>query len=121
MNNALASFSAALDRWRDLYRATTRQIAVNRRIMDCYTATTQERASAKQRHDEAFRQRQLLLSRVRKPCPAIYTYRYLASEAFLPGYNFPRLPLITYAPGTRDTHGVLAPNRRRSSMLIPKR
>ncbi len=30
-----------------------------------------------------------------------YVYRYLASEGFLPGYNFPRLPLSAYIPGAR--------------------
>ena len=30
-----------------------------------------------------------------------YTYRYLASEGFLPGYNFPRLPLMAFVPGRR--------------------
>jgi len=29
-----------------------------------------------------------------------YTYRYLATEGFLPGYNFPRLPLYAYVPGS---------------------
>jgi len=28
-----------------------------------------------------------------------YSYRYFASEGFLPGYNFPRLPLSAYIPG----------------------
>jgi hypothetical protein len=102
IGSALQSFSAAFDRWRDLYRATTRQIDVNRRIMDSHTATTQERGSAKQRHDEAFRQRQLLLAGTESLSSDFYTYRYLASEAFLPGYNFPRLPLMAYVPGTRD-------------------
>src|SRR5690606_3413651 len=31
-----------------------------------------------------------------------YTYRYLATEGFLPGYNFPRLPLMAYIPGRLD-------------------
>jgi hypothetical protein len=30
-----------------------------------------------------------------------YSYRYLASEGFLPGYSFPRLPLSAYIPGLR--------------------
>src|ERR1700687_4276479 len=29
-----------------------------------------------------------------------YTYRYLATEGFLPGYNVPRLPLYAYVPAT---------------------
>ena len=28
-----------------------------------------------------------------------YSYRYLASEGFLPGYNFPRLPVVAFLPG----------------------
>ena len=28
-----------------------------------------------------------------------YSYRYFASEGFLPGYNFPRLPLSAFIPG----------------------
>jgi len=32
-----------------------------------------------------------------------YTYRYLASEGFLPGYNFPRLPLMAYIPGRKES------------------
>ena len=30
-----------------------------------------------------------------------YTYRYLATEGFLPGYNFPRLPLYAFIPATK--------------------
>jgi very-short-patch-repair endonuclease len=31
-----------------------------------------------------------------------YSYRYFAAEGFLPGYNFPRLPLSAYVPGRRQ-------------------
>ena len=31
--------------------------------------------------------------------------RYLATEGFLPGYNFPRLPLMAYVPATNDGRG----------------
>jgi hypothetical protein len=34
-----------------------------------------------------------------------YSYRYLASEGFLPGYSFPRLPLRAYVPGRRGVRG----------------
>ena len=34
-----------------------------------------------------------------------YTYRYLATEGFLPGYNFPRLPLMAYVPGAQGNYG----------------
>ena len=32
-----------------------------------------------------------------------YSYRYFASEGFLPGYSFPRLPLSAFIPGRRQT------------------
>jgi hypothetical protein len=34
-----------------------------------------------------------------------YSYRYFASEGFLPGYNFPRLPLSAFLPGRRKRRG----------------
>ena len=33
-----------------------------------------------------------------------YTYRYFASEGFLPGYSFPRLPLSAFIPGRRGRY-----------------
>jgi hypothetical protein len=33
------------------------------------------------------------------------TYRYLAGQGFLPGYNFPRLPLMAFIPARRGTVG----------------
>ena len=34
-----------------------------------------------------------------------YSYRYFASEGFLPGYNFPRLPLSAFIPARRGRRG----------------
>ena len=34
-----------------------------------------------------------------------YSYRYFAAEGFLPGYNFPRLPISAYVPGRRQRQG----------------
>src|SRR5690606_26357565 len=34
-----------------------------------------------------------------------YSYRYFAAEGFLPGYNFPRLPLSAYVPARRRSKG----------------
>jgi hypothetical protein len=34
-----------------------------------------------------------------------YSYRYFAAEGFLPGYNFPRLPLSAYVPGRGVNRG----------------
>jgi len=56
------------------------------------TREEQNRARAKQ--DEARRQLNLLLQvDVAREEGDFYPYRYLASEGFLPGYNFPALPI----------------------------
>ncbi|MGA7886802.1 MAG: Zn-binding domain-containing protein, partial [Acidobacteriaceae bacterium] len=38
-----------------------------------------------------------------------YPYRYLASEGFLPGYNFPRLPLRALMPTGKSVHVIDRP------------
>jgi hypothetical protein len=45
-----------------------------------------------------------------------YTYRYLATEGFLPGYNFPRLPLYAFVPAT-GTGGPKAAYLQRARFL----
>ena len=68
-------------------------------------ATERERKDAKQRYDEANRQRNLLLAENARANSDFYTYRYLASQGFLPGYNFPRLPLMAYIPARKGKIG----------------
>ena len=48
---------------------------------------------------QASDQKQLLETGTSTTGSDFYTYRYLATEGFLPGYNFPRLPLYAYVPG----------------------
>lgn len=102
---ANTEFDKALDRWRELFRATTRQMDINQKVMNNPAASERERRDAKQRHDEAFRQRELLLQESGSLNSDFYTYRYLASQGFLPGYNFPRLPLMAYIPARRGKIG----------------
>ena len=103
--HAHVEFDRALQRWRDLYRATARQIDINFRIENNPAASERERREAQQRHNEARRQRDLLLAGDSAFNSDFYTYRYLASQAFLPGYNFPRLPLLAYIPARRGNIG----------------
>jgi len=102
---AYVEFDHALNRWRELFRATTRQMDINQKVMNNPAASERERRDAKQRHDEAFRQRELLLKQSSSSNSDFYTYRYLASQGFLPGYNFPRLPLMAYIPARRGKIG----------------
>lgn len=102
---AFSSFDNALDRWRDLFAATKRQMEINQKVMNNPAASERDRRDAKQRHDEAFRQQSLLLQESGSANSDFYTYRYLASQGFLPGYNFPRLPLMAYIPARRGKIG----------------
>lgn len=102
---AFASFDRALDRWRDLFAATKRQMEINQKVMNNPAASERDRRDAKQRHDEAFRQQSLLLQESGSANSDFYTYRYLASRGFLPGYNFPRLPLMAYIPARKGKIG----------------
>lgn len=101
INSASRRFDEAFDRWRSLYRATTSQMKRANRVVNSAAATERERKEAKARYDEAYIQQSLLLDSRRTMNSDFYTYRYLASEGFLPGYNFPRLPLMAFIPGRR--------------------
>lgn len=102
---AYRTFDGALQRWRDLYRATAQAIDLNFRIENNPAASERERREAQQRHNEARKQRDLLLAGDSAFNSDFYTYRYLASQGFLPGYNFPRLPLLAYLPARRGRVG----------------
>lgn len=102
---AFHEFNSSLNRWRDLYRATARQIELNFKIENNPAANERERREAQQRHNEARKQRDLLLAGESAFNSDFYTYRYLASQGFLPGYNFPRLPLMAYIPARRGNIG----------------
>jgi len=102
---AYNEFDGALQRWRDLYRATAQAIELNFKIENNPAASERERREAQQRHNEARKQRDLLLAGDSAFNSDFYTYRYLASQGFLPGYNFPRLPLLAYLPARRGSIG----------------
>jgi len=91
-------FDRAFDRWRELYRAAKRQRDAARAEED-RARTLEEQRQAKLRQDEARRQLNLLLQvGVAREEGDFYPYRYLASEGFLPGYNFPALPVRAWVP-----------------------
>ena len=108
VESALMRFERAFNRWRDLFSAAERQRDAARRTMDDYSAPLQEKRAAQSRHAQAIDQLNLLQSDTRNsnsPSSDFNTYRYLATEGFLPGYNFPRLPLMAYIPATNDGRG----------------
>ena len=92
-HSAPRRFDEAFNRWRELYKAATDQRDTARKIIDNPRATRRERDVADQREREARREIQLLLNEGGFTESDFYVYRYLANERFLPGYNFPRLPV----------------------------
>jgi hypothetical protein len=93
VREAPRAFDAALDRWRELYTAAVRLREDARRDIDRPRLDRAERRAAEQQEQEAKREIALLLNQGDITESDFYPYRYLASEGFLPGYNFPRLPL----------------------------
>lgn len=99
VRQAAREFDRACDRWRDLYRSALSQLHLNNAVLaDAGKRHLQEQA--RRLHAEANTQLGLLRSPDGERSD-FYTYRYLASEGFLPGYNFARLPLSAYIPGRR--------------------
>ncbi|MFE3081915.1 protein kinase [Streptomyces albidoflavus] len=94
-------FDDSFDRWRELFRAAVvDQYEQNKRVVD-HTLSQGEQSRARTRRREAETQTNLLLNRSsdnKSVMSDFNPYRYLASEGFLPGYSFPRLPLAAYIP-----------------------
>jgi Lhr-like helicase len=105
VQKVLRNFEGAFRRWRDLFRAAEQQRDAARRTMDDYAAPAKEKRAAQSRHAQAIDQLNLLQQGTSSLSSDFYTYRYLATEGFLPGYNFPRLPLMAYVPATNDGRG----------------
>lgn len=98
IERAPQAFSDALERWRILFDATRTQMNMADQIVKSHTASHSERQNAQRRYGDAARQYAVLLKTGNSQNNDFYTYRYLASQGFLPGYNFPRLPLMAWIP-----------------------
>jgi len=104
-NTAFERFEDAFRRWRELFSAAEHQRDQARRTIDNHSLQQRERDTAKRRHAQAIEQLDLLKQGNSSFSSDFYTYRYLATEGFLPGYNFPRLPLMAYVPSPSDGRG----------------
>ncbi len=105
IHSAPRRFDAAFSRWRGLFRAALiDQAEQNRRVLD-HSLSERDRAQATNRRREAETQILLLKNESqdnRSVMSDFNPYRYLASQGFLPGYSFPRLPLSAYIPTRRS-------------------
>ncbi len=115
ISDAPMEFDRACERWRTLYDTAERQLTDARHTIDqrfrVRNATTSaEVDEAERREREAKRQKKLLCndSDDEQGDTDFNPYRYFASEGFLPGYNFPRLPVQAFLPTGYDKGTFLA-------------
>ncbi|MCZ7652510.1 MAG: DUF1998 domain-containing protein [Thermoanaerobaculia bacterium] len=103
LEKAPLAFDRACDRWRSLYLAAFRQAREQQRVILDHSRAPEEKERAKRLRAEAESQLRLLSEGENLAQSDFYSYRYFASEGFLPGYNFPRLPLSAYIPARRGS------------------
>jgi len=95
-------FERACERWRGLYRSAFTQAKKQNQIILDASRSAQDKQEAQRLRRDAEAQLRLLTDAENIIQSDFYSYRYFASEGFLPGYNFPRLPLSAYIPGRRQ-------------------
>lgn len=98
-------FHLALKRWRELYEAADSMRLINNRIVTDMSRPERDRNVAKAMRAQAEMQIELLTLAKGTFEGDFYTYRYFAAEGFLPGYNFPRLPISAFVPGRTKRSG----------------
>lgn len=101
LNQIYQNFEASCNRWRNLYKAALKQAEAQDIIIRDATRSSEERSQAEKLRKEAESQLALLTDVKNVVQSDFYSYRYYASEGFLPGYNFPRLPLSAYIPARK--------------------
>ncbi len=95
-------FDKTFDRWRELYRAALRQKKEANAKIEQPGIRRSEHKKYKAAWIQSVEQIDLLEHGKAINGSDFYSYRYLATEGFLPGYNFPRLPLYAFIPGQKQ-------------------
>jgi superfamily II DNA/RNA helicase len=109
LSKIVDNLDESLNRWRRLYRSARTILTKATQKIESGTLSlgSDEYKKYKRHQDQATRQLDLLrndLTGRSSELSEFYPYRYLASEGFLPGYNFTRLPLRVFLP-TNDSQG----------------
>src|SRR5262249_229817 len=105
LDHTMREFETACNRWRSLFRSAKAQFEYqNSIIADVARRPMWDEAKRLRREAEA--QIELLTDARNVIQSNFYSYPYFASEGFLPGYNFPRLPLSAYIPARRRVQGM---------------
>lgn len=106
--NAPKEFDRAFDRWRELYSSARTQLAEANKRSEITGLSGADRRKIKAAQMQAQDQIAILEQGKASNGSDFYSYRYLATEGFLPGYNFPRLPLYAFVPGEGKTGSFLS-------------
>ena len=102
VRRAAQAFDDAFARWRELYWTALKEANEQHKLAISTSASKWDRQQAERRRADARNQLTLLRNDDQQAgATDFYSYRYLASEGFLPGYSFPRLPLAAYIPARR--------------------
>lgn len=102
-SNAPKEFDRAFGRWRELYISARKQLMDANARSEIIGLSGSDRAKIRAAQAQATEQIALLEQGKATNGSDFYSYRYLATEGFLPGYNFPRLPLYAFIPGDGKT------------------
>ncbi|MBD9560649.1 DEAD/DEAH box helicase [Ensifer sp. ENS03] len=100
-------FDSAFDRWRELYDSARTQLIEANARSEITGLSAADRRRIKASQMQASDQIAILEQGKASNGSDFYSYRYLATEGFLPGYNFPRLPLYAFIPGEGKTGSFL--------------
>lgn len=98
---AFSSLNSAFDRWRGLYLGARQEQSLAHATLQKPGLELAVRRDASRRYAAASREIEILESGRATSGSDFWTYRYLATEGFLPGYNFPRLPLYAVIPSEK--------------------
>ncbi|MFQ3648212.1 MAG: DEAD/DEAH box helicase [Anaerolinea sp.] len=101
MQNVVRAFDDTCERWRSLYWSALKQVKAQEDIRRDPTRQQADKRQAERLRREALSQIDLLTEVSSLAQSDFYSYRYFATEGFLPGYSFPRLPLSAFIPARR--------------------
>ena len=102
VQHAARLLDESFERWRQLFRAALTEYNEQNKLAINTRSSKRDKQQAERRRADARNQLILLRNDDRETgATDFYSYRYLASEGFLPGYSFPRLPLAAYIPSRR--------------------
>jgi len=102
MRSIVQAFDQTCNRWRKLYWSALKQAKAQEDIRRDPNRQQADKRQAERLRREALSQIDLLSEVSSLAQSDFYSYRYFATEGFLPGYSFPRLPLSAFIPARRN-------------------